>query len=248
MQILRNLGYRLAKRFLPRPLVAPVTITDLIALATSLKGSALKILQIGAYDGKSFDPVYEVTSVSEAEIILVEANPDAIPRLETNYPNRDGVEIVHGAVIPGSKKQTVELFKFSDEAVKTYPEFGGTSSILETHLFRAFERNQHRFPNGTTAKSLIESDTVPVISPASLVESHRLADVDILIVDVEGMDWPVVRGFLEAGCDPAALFYESRFMGIAEMESALAFLRDRGYAPVDFGLDTGAIKFPTRPN
>ena len=240
----RGLKSLISAKFLSSRLISPVTITDLVAMASSLKGADLKVLQVGAHDGKSRDPILRVTGSTPAEIVLVEANPDSILRLQKNYSSAESVRIIYGALMPNPQEAEVTLYRFSPESVGIYPDFGGTSSLSRGHLIEAFQRNAHRFPPGTDVESLIAEVVVPVLGPKALVDDNDLIDTDILVVDAEGMDWEIVRSLIEAGLRPSAVFYESRFMGVLDQEESLDFLVSLGYAPLDFGHDTGAIKYP----
>ena len=223
------------------------SFTDLFALSVALKGPSLKVLQIGAYDGKSFDPIYPVSSVAACEITLVEPNPEAITALKRNYGNFPTVNVIEAAVTDGQEGNELALYVFSQKAVSIYADFAGTSSLSRSHLVEAFRRNRSRFPSGWTADSVIESRMVPSISARNLISTHRLHDIDVLVVDAEGKDWVIVDAILKEEVRPKLILFESRFLSLSALERALLRLVELHYAPFNLGLDTGAILYPTTP-
>lgn len=79
--------------------ISQVSITDLLALLVAVKPKGLRVLQIGAYDGISFDPVYPLLSSVSADIVLVEPNREAAKNLRKVYPQAQSVEIVEAAIV-----------------------------------------------------------------------------------------------------------------------------------------------------
>jgi hypothetical protein len=56
-------------------------------------------IQIGAYDGRKGDPIYELVRVNRCSGILVEPQPDIFERLKQNYAGFSGLAFEQAAIV-----------------------------------------------------------------------------------------------------------------------------------------------------
>jgi len=219
-----------------------LTFSDLVAAAVSVKPVGLSLLQVGAYDVSSFDPIYKISSVANVKLVLIEPNAAAVNRLRTAYKNSSDVTIIESAIIDGNAGAETNLYRFSEEAVSIYPDFGGTSSLSLKHLEDAFARNKFRFDIAAKFEDLIVVDTVSTLSSEDLLNKYDVKGMDVVVIDTEGADWLILKSLLSAGLRPSLLLFESRFLKSHEIEEALLTLNNLGYLLRDLGNDTAAIR------
>jgi FkbM family methyltransferase len=97
----------------------------------------------------------------------------------------------------------------------------------------------HASPGPTGSQSMVrehaegDGDHVEVRRLATLLEAHGHDQIDLLKLDVEGVEYEVIRDMVEAGLRPRIVLVEfhHRFsgIGIEATEEALATLRAHGY-------------------
>jgi len=214
---------------------------DLVAAALSFKTVPLRILQVGAYDGVSFDPIFDIVSKANVRRFLIEPNKSAAEKLRLAFSNTPEVTVIEAAIVDSDNTHQISLYKFSDKFVEIYPDFGGTSSISRRHLQDAFARNRHRFAPDEDLDANIIEDRVRALSSKKLLEEFGIDDIDVLVIDVEGADWIVLDGLLKAGLKPRLLLFESRFVSSSDMRAAVRGLHALGYIVKNLGYDTAAI-------
>jgi len=227
---------------LPERKKIDLSFGDLVAALISMNPTGIRILQVGAYDGVSSDPIFNVVAESNATLILVEPNPVAMQQLKQTYSKTPHVKFVEAAISTDDNGGVVKLYRFSQTLVEIYPDFGGTSSLSLKHLEDAFERNRHRFAAEEQLANNIIVDRVHSISVEQLLNDINISDLDVLVIDAEGWDWIVLREFLRAGLRPKLILFENRFLLLHDFEAALMELHSLNYILRDFGEDTVAIK------
>lgn len=232
----KNSGIPLELKYLKSQYMA-----DLVRTALIFSGKKIGILQIGAHDGRSFDPIFDVVNGKDVSLHLVEPNHDSIEMLRRNYSANDDINIYPFAI--GSMVGQTPVYKFSQKIVEIYPDFGGTTSLLKSHLLEAYERNKFRFPNVACIEDEILCSTIKIINGESLMNMIGVRPIDILVIDVEGYDYIVLQQILSSIKSlPKIIHFESRFLKPHEYEAALLMLRNFGYELRSLINDTVAIK------
>jgi len=245
---IRDLLYRLTGFYISRPpektpaKLKKINFGDLISTAIAVKHSPVNILQIGAYDGISFDPIFDAVSNSRVKLFLIESNSDAVSRLQQTYSHKADVSIINAAIVETNETDLVELYKFSEKFIGIYPDFGGTSSLFLKHLENAFERNRFRFSAKEKLDANVVVDKIRALTAKQLLKELNITDVDVLVIDTEGADWIVLNGFLEAGLAPKLILFEHRFLLPHDYEAALMKLHSLNYLLRDLESDTLAIQ------
>ncbi|NWH06756.1 FkbM family methyltransferase [Desulfobacter latus] len=245
---IRDLLYRLTGFYISRPpkktpvKLKKIDFGDLVSTAIAVKNSSVNILQIGAYDGVSFDPIFDAVSNSRVKLFLIEPNSDVISRLQQTYSHKDDVSIINAAIVEADETDLVELYKFSEKLIGIYPDFGGTSSLSFKHLENAFERNRFRFSAEEKLDGNVVVDKIRALTAKQLLKELNITDVDVLVIDTEGADWIVLNGFLEAGLSPKLILFEHRFLLPHDYEAALMKLNSLNYLLRDLESDTLAIQ------
>lgn len=165
-------------------------------------------IEIGANDGISNDPIYEVVKNNNLPGILVEPNPDIIVSLESTYKNHKNIVIENCAITPNS------------ERTKIY--FSTASTQHNTLSLKYAETN---FSNS------IRPLVVDGLSFVDLLQKHNVAKVDLLVIDVEGYDFILLQTFPFNQIKPKIIraeFLHTGFENIS-MESMIEYLESYGY-------------------
>jgi FkbM family methyltransferase len=222
--LMRRRGYAVVREH-RQPLCTLNVLLLAIRLLQSRRQS-LSIVQIGAFDGDSNDPLKEVVRDPGSKVVLVEPQPGPCELLVSRYAHHPWVHIENSAV--GSEDGTIAMF---------LPE-GDCSSQLAS----IDERHMRNMGAGET-----RSITVNSISVATLMRKYRLETVDVLQIDTEGYDFKILSQFLDAGIEPAVINFESFHLSKDERNGSRRMLTERGYGFLDYGavgsnMDTLAVK------
>lgn len=137
-----------------------------------------RFVEVGAFDGYNWSNTWGLARAGWAGI-YVEANPElcsACVRKHANHPNIS-VECVACGPYPG----TARLF------------LGGSTSTIMTDTVEIYNRQPSLAFTGLNIGKHIE---VPVLTLDTILERHNWQPkFDVLVVDVEGAEYDVLRGF-----------------------------------------------------
>ena len=192
-------------------------------------------LQIGAGAG-NLDPRSQFTDgftefVNGTELdvndrlVLIEPNPGNVDRLKQCWSDVESAEIVQMAVLPRGEVAREMTLWF---AVEDGPHFQVASND-RGHVERLY-------PQGT-----IESMEVPAIPIDLLIEEiRRETSLELLAIDVEGMDVEILLSMDWASADFYAVSFESPHMGDGE-SVVHQRLHEFGYVSAGVGLDLNGL-------
>jgi FkbM family methyltransferase len=192
------------------------------------------LVQIGANDGVTNDPVDSIIRHYELLAVRVEPLPEPFRKLQARHAGDPSVLPVQAAVGPIDGQSHIWRIEAPGDAqIKLSTIASFDRSVIEKH---------YRRYSGLGGR--LAQQQVDVISPASLVEKHlpHGAGVDILQIDTEGHDAAIVRLFLEAGIQPRMINYEHNNLRGEDDRDCLSRLRSEGYLLARYGRDTIAIR------
>ncbi len=174
-----------------------------------LKNSRLTFLQVGAFDGVGDDDLRELIVSHKLRGVLVEPQPIAFARLQETYRNQPHVTLLQAAI--AESEGTRELYCRHGEASMA-------ASFDRGHLLR------HGIAAGEIVTQRVTCHTV-----ASAIRAGGLERVDLIQIDAEGYDWPILRSIDFARLLPAIVRFEYRNMSSGDADACLTHLAKFGY-------------------
>lgn len=187
--------------------------------AAARRDRGLSVLQVGACDGAwadTNDPVQPLLSDPRVRALLLEPAPPQWAELRQRVMALPGAEgrllAVNAALCPSGGATSLPFYAVSSRYAVDHPEAPHWAkkeigSLMRSHL------EKHRIP-----AEYIEEISVPCRTPAQIFEEagspvKRPRDLDVLLVDAEGMDADVVNAFLELPeLRPTMLVFERQHM------------------------------------
>jgi FkbM family methyltransferase len=182
------------------------------------RGRDLTIVQVGACDGATNDPISEQVMQGSVRAVLIEPNPFAFARLEKVYAGQSNVTLIQAAI--GEKDGEAHLYRVK----KAETAESETDLTLQIASFY----REHLERHGKRAHE-IERITVPSRSLSSLVSELGLTKIDLLQVDAEGFDAAVVRMALQMPVRPACINFEHVHLRAADRQGLFDLLQANGY-------------------
>lgn len=175
----------------------------------------LSLVQIGANDGKTGDPLHElVLAHRDWSALFVEPVPFLFERLKQNYGADARFRFEHAAIAEASG--AMDFYYLPAEAKKAAPDlppyFDQLGSFNKAHIFA-------HFPG--IAEELIASIRVPTLTLPELLAKHRIERLDLLAIDTEGHDWAILKQLDLAATQPGVILLEHAHLRFEERIDAM---------------------------
>ncbi len=216
----------------------PKMYTNCLKGAISVR-SPLNIIQVGANDGKHNDPIYDFVKdhKSSTNIILVEPIRTVLPYLEENYSYHPSAEIVNKA-IGGQESSSMRLYgidqnywdNISAGYGEDWPDYRIPTGVATTNKDQLLQWISENVQSDDSPESIIEEFDVEIAQPNSFItQSQIMSDVQLLQVDVEGLDDEVVFSFFEADAYPNIINIEKKHLSQESQERYDQRCKNEGY-------------------
>jgi FkbM family methyltransferase len=162
--------------------------------------------------------------------LLVEPLPDMFGALRQNYAGEP--QLLFENVALGASAGTLELIRFRADAPVDDDLHGlASADIPRMERFARFRGIEHH----------LERVNVPCITFEEFLHKHGIAQVDLLVMDVEGHEWALLQAAFRAGIQPRILFMEFIHLTPHERWQTELFLADHGYTMAYCGIDLIAL-------
>lgn len=183
------------------PVVEPETelVSALQKLAASPQ-SRIFFIQIGANDGKRYDPITDFIH-SHGEMVsgvVVEPVPEYFGELTKNYRDIPSVVPINAAIHNSKSRMDIHIVDTEKAAEQGLDEWvKGIASFNASH---------HRLSG--IPKSVMKKVSVPCLSLEALVLARKVEHVDLLLIDTEGYDAEILMGINFDLIKPTIVFFE----------------------------------------
>lgn len=190
-------------------------------------------VQVGGFDGVSFDPLRSLIVDKNLSGLIVEPIPQYFDKLKSLYTQSPNITAVNCAITEQDGERTI--WRFNPEAVERGllpPHFAGISSFLMEDLLKETGVLGRSSPNPETTaalRTLLQPVTVQCRTMDSLLRDHGVERVDILQIDTEGYDYNVLKLFDFERFRPSIVHYEHQHLNSADRVAAEELLRSHGY-------------------
>ena len=179
------------------------------------RGEGLSFVQVGANDGVFGDPIRDYVLTRGWRGVLVEPQPDVFARLKDNYPGHADRLIFEQVAI--GPEGTLTLYRPPSDMANTW----GLSVVSADPAVAARTLG--------IAEDRLETIEVPSIPLTALFERHGTDRLDVLQIDVEGLDWQILRTLDFARYRPTLIQFESGHMPRGQITEATRTLNAAGY-------------------
>lgn len=186
----------------------------------------MTFVQIGANDGILFDNLYHFVTEHRCHGLVVEPLSDYFDRLVLNYKNYPQIKPVRVAVHPTLKQ--CALYRVDPLHLAQLPSWtAGIASVDPKHHLRTGVDKQH-----------IVEELVECVPLMELLDSHGIAEMDLLQIDTEGFDGEVIAMIDFARLKPAIIKYEHVNLDLDTRARTVELLHQNGYKTLQDGNDT----------
>ncbi len=178
-------------------------------------------VQIGAFDGVTGDPLYDLVRRHHWRGVLVEPQASVFDRLRANYAGQDGLQFLNVAIGP------------QDGELTLYSRANGD-------VCASFAKHRVRKPGERKAE--VQAARVPCWTLATLLDrAGAPRTIDLLQIDAEGWDYEIIRSIDFAKVRPRIIRYEHQVLSERDRNACLELLAGQGYRFLLEDADTTAI-------
>ena len=189
-----------------------------------LDHSDFYMIQVGAHNGVTSDPIQRFVAEGDWTGVLVEPQQKYFQILQTIYCDRPKLHPLHAAI--GPSNESIRLYKVRDDAVGV-PYW---ASQLASTKREVIAGHADRIPG---LDELIVAEDVPCRTLESIVREFGLPRLDLLVSDTEGYDFEVIKQIDQLPHRPQFIHFESLHLPPSDFQSCLAFLHARDYTTHD---------------
>lgn len=177
------------------------------------------VIQIGAHDGQTNDPLFPFLILHDWSGVLVEPLPAPFKRLQAIHRDRPRLRLARVAV--GDEEAVQTLW-----TVQSVPGLPPWAPQLASFRKDVILKHADRIPN---LPDLLAPVSVPCLRLDSLLARFAITDFDLLHVDAEGLDAAILRqvNFLEH--HPKVILFEHKHLSPQDRAECEARLRAEGF-------------------
>lgn len=190
-------------------------------------------VEVGANDGVQHDHLHPIIVSHRWSGIMVEPVPFVFERLQRNYAGIDRVILENAAI---ADHDGILPFYHLERAPE--PELGSLPRWYDG--IGSFSREavlSHRIEIPDIAQRVVRTN-VRCLTFDSLLRSHAVERVDLVVIDTEGYDWEVVRHIDLAAAAPDLLIYEHFHLSPEDRVACGRHVASFGYDIKEEGFDT----------
>ncbi len=171
-------------------------------LLKKLGGDKVHYVQVGANDGFLDDPVFKIAHARDWSGLLIEPNPSYFAALSAKYAERPKFTLINSGV--SEAEGQMDLHYLAPEAEAKYPAWArGCASLDKSRLAETLSTVTPPEPDDLT------STTIKLRRLDDLLASENVTRTDLLVIDVEGHEVPVLNSFDLETFRPTAILIES---------------------------------------
>jgi FkbM family methyltransferase len=180
----------------------------------------LTFLQIGAFDGRQADPLYQFIVRHHWRGVLVEPMPDAFSRLREAYQDEPQVQLQNVAVAQTDGQRTLYHLRRDAAGLPAW------APMLASFDRDVVLRHGAQIPN---IAEFLETTEVPCVTLSTLLARTGLDRVDLLQIDTEGWDYEILKLVDFTQMRPAIINYEHAHLSPDDWDAAVGLLVRNGY-------------------
>ena len=202
-------------------------VTKIFEKAYERNSSGFVVLQVGANDGVTNDPLHEfIKQRTNIGGVLIEPQQDVFLKLKKNYEGT-GMKLENCAVADGQRITMYRIKKSHRETIKQNyngQDCSGLTCINRQQLINFLKTRNYRFYAKNNIDDFIEPLKVHAKTFEQILKKHNITHVDLLVIDAEGMDCELVTKFMATGIRPQVIYFEHKHCA-KEMPGVLSLLR-----------------------
>ena len=179
------------------------------------------VLQIGANDGQTSDPIFAYLKDSDRPALLVEPDPFLFQKLLNLHKPSENVQLLNAAVAP---KDFDGVFYAPKHNTKLASE--SYISLLGSFNWDAIADHIHDIGE---LDDFFDRLTVKLLTLDDIFQSYQQLNFDLLCIDTEGFDAEVIKSASELPNTIKLIVFEHKFLSPKDYIETLNLLESQNY-------------------
>ena len=223
------------------------SLSEFLSAYSLSRNGDFTVIQIGANDGISNDPIHKFIKRDNWKGVLLEPQNFVYTEFTKKiYSKNIGINVLNAAI--GAEDGILPMYKIGFSTTRWAT---GLSSFSKNQVLKAFDNGIVAYNCKKYGETIpkdkskwISQEKVRVISPESLIREFNIMKFDLLQIDAEGFDLEVIRIFDLNKHQPKVVIFENAGLSENDYLIALKILREAGYTTKRFGDNNLAMKQP----
>lgn len=203
----------------------------------------IEFLQIGAADGASQDPIFDLVKEHHWKGSLIEASPSSYEKLIKNYDGHSNLKFRNVLVSDQEDQTSLTFYEIKQDFRGSFWTEQCSSlslKMVQDSLHYLSRAEGIALPDNLD--DAISKTDLPCVHIRDLVQGLGIVHLDLLVVDTMGHDARILQAFPFDTLTPSIIMFEHSLLDNQEKISLLNYLASKGYAFIKYSVDTIAIK------
>ncbi|MBD3636883.1 MAG: FkbM family methyltransferase [Crocinitomicaceae bacterium] len=221
------------------------TLEGLLSDYSKNIGPSFNVIQVGANDGITHDPIHKFIKRDKWSGVLLEPQYYVFEKfLSKIYRKHPNITVLNAAM--GYKNGTSSIYKigFSTSrwatGLTTFDRKTLEKAFESGHVARKCAKEGIEIPSDTSIH--IVEEPVQIVSAEHLISEYNLDKIDLLMIDTEGFDFEIIKMIDINANEPGMIIFEHSHLSEGDYQTCIAHLQENNYTVKKDGANTIAIK------
>ncbi|SDW24998.1 methyltransferase, FkbM family [Ruegeria halocynthiae] len=230
-----------------RPWKSKRALRDFMLACLDAQSETVRVVQVGANDGKMEDPIWQYWSHGKWSGVLIEPHPVYFADLQALHDHNPKIELVNAAV--SETDGTMALYHMAEHLRDECPDWLRGCASFDKKRMEAAVQTANRKNRLDIPQSAVVSTDVNVRRLDDILAELDKPKADLLVVDVEGHEVAVLASFDFSSLEAKAAIIECNAGNREEQQAIVSELNAAGMIAYQaagdiIGLRPNAITIP----
>lgn len=240
-KVINSFGYSLVKPSQPNQVIEYpfINTLELILESYPVQNSDFFIVQIGAHDGSSADPICQLIKKHHWRGLLIEPQQNPFKQLQETY--REETQISLENILIGKEDGTATLYsvRYDKDSMPFWlDQAAGLDRSLVSGMLYYFKFIEKVETIPEDYESLIQEQIIPSMTVNTLISKHQIKKIDLLVIDTMGFDFEILKMFPFDTIKPSIIHFEHSLLPPEDQIACFKYLTSLGYGLTQVSVDT----------
>jgi FkbM family methyltransferase len=221
------------------------SLEELLSKYSKHIGKDFTVVQIGANDGITHDPIHKFIKRDYWQGVLLEPQKYVFDKfLSRIYKKHSNLTVLNAAMGYEDGHSTIYKIGFSESrwatGLTTFDKATLQKAFDSGHVARKCAKENLSIP-ADKAQHIIEEE-VRIVSSKTLLDEQKVQKIDLLMIDTEGFDFEIIKMFDVAVNKPGLVIFEHSHLSDTDYNDCSRLFHTNNYVLRKDGANTAAIK------
>lgn len=204
----------------------------------------ISVVQVGANDGFNHDPIHVFIKRDKWRGVLLEPQQDVYHQyLERLHRRSASIHTLSAAMDYQDGEKTLYKIAFSDArwatGLASFKKSVIDEAVASGHIAKMAAKEGVRLPDKQS--DYLKKETIPCISPETLLKRYKIDKIDWLQIDTEGFDFEIIKMFKIEKTKPKVIVFEQGHLSEEEKQQCTDLLTKNKYHLINYGNNALAL-------